>query len=202
MYQIDAYHFIYLLGILPILWLLYALVVRWKRKLQSRFGNPSLLKELSPNQSRFKPTLKLILISFSISLLVVGLMNPKIGTQLETVKREGVDIVFAIDVSKSMLAEDIAPNRIEKSKRLVSAILNQLASDRVGIIVYASQAVPQLPITTDYGSAKMFLQALNTDMLSSQGTALDNAIDLSGTFFDDDDQTNRVIFLIDRNDHI
>ena len=129
-------------------------------------------------------------------------MNPKIGTQLETVKREGVDIVFAIDVSKSMLAEDIAPNRIEKSKRLVSAILNQLASDRVGIIAYAAQAVPQLPITTDYGSAKMFLQGLNTDMLSSQGTALDNAIDLSGTFFDDKDQTNRVIFLIsDGEDH-
>jgi Ca-activated chloride channel family protein len=110
--------------------------------------------------------------------------------------------VFAIDVSKSMLAEDIAPNRIEKSKRLVSAILNQLASDRVGIIAYAAQAVPQLPITTDYGAAKMFLQALNTDMLSSQGTALDSAIDLSGTFFDDEDQTNRVIFLIsDGEDH-
>jgi Ca-activated chloride channel family protein len=101
-----------------------------------------------------------------------------------------------------MLAEDIAPNRIEKSKRLVSAILNQLATDRVGIIAYAAQAIPQLPITTDYGSAKMFLQALNTDMLSSQGTALDNAIDLSGTFFDDDDQTNRVIFLVsDGEDH-
>ena len=202
MYQIDAYHFVYLLGILPIFWLVYALVVRWKRKLQSSFGNPALLKELSPNQSRFKPILKLVLISFSISLLILGLMNPKIGTQLETVKREGVDIVFAIDVSKSMLAEDIAPNRIEKSKRLVSAILNQLASDRVGIIAYAAQAIPQLPITTDYGSAKMFLQALNTDMLSSQGTALDNAIDLSGTFFDDDDQTNRVIFLVsDGEDH-
>jgi Ca-activated chloride channel family protein len=121
---------------------------------------------------------------------------------LETVKREGVDIVFAIDVSKSMLAEDIAPNRIEKSKRLVSAIINQLASDRIGIIAYAAQAVPQLPITTDYSAAKMFLQALNTDMLSSQGTALDSAIDLSGTFFDDQDQTNRVIFLIsDGEDH-
>ena len=129
-------------------------------------------------------------------------MNPKIGTQLETVRREGVDIVFAIDVSKSMLAEDIAPNRIEKSKRLVSAILNQLASDRVGIIAYAAQAVPQLPITTDYSAAKMFLQSLNTEMLSSQGTALDSAIDLSGTFFDDEDQTNRVIFLIsDGEDH-
>jgi Ca-activated chloride channel family protein len=134
--------------------------------------------------------------------MVFGLINPKIGTQLETVKREGVDIVFAIDVSKSMLAEDVAPNRLEKSKRLVSALLNQLASDRVGIIAYAAQAVPQLPITTDYSAAKMFLQALNTDMLSSQGTALDSAIDLAATFFDDEDQTNRVIFLIsDGEDH-
>jgi Ca-activated chloride channel family protein len=202
MYQIDAYHFIYFFGILPILWLVYVFVARWKRKLQSSFANPNLLNELSPNQSRFKPILKLILISISLAFMIVGLMNPKIGTQLETVKREGVDIVFAIDVSKSMLAEDIAPNRLEKSKRLVSAILNQLASDRVGIIAYAAQAVPQLPITTDYSAAKMFLQALNTDMLSSQGTALDSAIDLSGTFFDDEDQTNRVIFLIsDGEDH-
>ena len=202
MYQIDAYEYIYLLSALPVLWLFYALYLRWKRKTQAAFARPELLELLSPNRSKFKPTLKVILLSFVIVFIVFGLMNPKIGTQLETVKREGVDIVFAIDVSKSMLAEDIAPNRIEKSKRLVSAILNQLASDRVGIIAYAAQAVPQLPITTDYGAAKMFLQALNTDMLSSQGTALDSAIDLSGTFFDDEDQTNRVIFLIsDGEDH-
>ena len=202
MYQIDAYEYIYLLSALPVLWLFYALYLRWKRKTQAAFARPELLELLSPNRSKFKPTLKVVLLSFVIVFLVFGLMNPKIGTQLETVKREGVDIVFAIDVSKSMLAEDIAPNRIEKSKRLVSAILNQLASDRVGIIAYAAQAVPQLPITTDYGAAKMFLQALNTDMLSSQGTALDSAIDLSGTFFDDEDQTNRVIFLIsDGEDH-
>ena len=194
MYQIDAYEYSYLLSALPVLWLFYALYLRWKRKTQAAFARPELLELLSPNRSKFKPTLKVVLLSFVIVFLVFGLMNPKIGTQLETVKREGVDIVFAIDVSKSMLAEDIAPNRIEKSKRLVSAILNQLASDRVGIIAYAAQAVPQLPITTDYGAAKMFLQALNTDMLSSQGTALDSAIDLSGTFFDDEDQTNRVIF--------
>ena len=202
MYQIDAYEYIYLLSALPVLWLFYALYLRWKRKTQAAFARPELLELLSPNRSKFKPTLKVVLLSFVIVFLVFGLMNPKIGTQLETVKREGVDIVFAIDVSKSMLAEDIAPNRIEKSKRLVSAILNQLASDRMGIIAYAAQAVPQLPITTDYGAAKMFLQALNTDMLSSQGTALDSAIDLSGTFFDDEDQTNRVIFLIsDGEDH-
>ncbi len=202
MYQIDAYEYIYLLGVVPLIWGVFAWVQSWKNRLQSRFVNTELLYELSPNRSKFKPLLKLILLSLAFVLLVFGLMNPKIGTQLETVKREGVDIVFAIDVSKSMLAEDIAPNRIEKSKRLVSAILNQLASDRIGIIAYAAQAVPQLPITTDYGAAKMFLQGLNTDMMSSQGTALDNAIDLAGTFFDDQDQTNRVIFLIsDGEDH-
>ncbi|MEO2100217.1 MAG: VWA domain-containing protein, partial [Flavobacteriaceae bacterium] len=170
MYQIDAYQYIYLLTALPLLWISYAFLLRWKRKTQAAFAHPDLLERLSPNRSRFKPTLKIILLSLVLVFLVIGLMNPKIGTELETVKREGVDIVFAIDVSKSMLAEDIAPNRIEKSKRLVSAILNQLASDRVGIIAYAAQAVPQLPITTDYSAAKMFLQALNTDMLSSQGT--------------------------------
>ena len=202
MYQIDVFQYIYFLFIVPLLWVIYALLVRWKRKTQISFAKPELLELLSPNRSKFKPTFKIILLSLSIVSLILGLMNPKIGTQLETVKREGVDIVFAMDVSRSMLAEDIAPNRVEKSKRLVSAIINQLASDRVGIIAYAAQAVPQLPITTDYAAAKMFLQALNTDMLSSQGTALDSAIDLAGTFFDDEDQTNRVIFLIsDGEDH-
>jgi Ca-activated chloride channel family protein len=132
----------------------------------------------------------------------MALVNPKIGTKLETVKREGVDIVFAVDVSKSMLAEDIAPNRLEKAKRLVSEIINQLASDRIGIIAYAGQAFPQLPITTDYGAAKMFLQNMNTDMLSSQGTAIDQAIELASTYYDDEEQTNRVLFIIsDGEDH-
>ena len=202
MYQLDAPFYFYGLGILPILWVAYFLVMGWKRRAQNRFAHVGLMEKLSPHRSKFKPALKLLMLSLGISFLILGLVNPKIGTQLETVKREGVDIVFAIDVSKSMLAEDIAPNRLEKSKRLVSAIINQLASDRIGIIAYAAQAIPQLPITTDYGAAKMFLQALNTNMLSSQGTALDAALDLSGTYFDDEDQTNRVVFLIsDGEDH-
>ena len=202
MYQLDAPFYFYGLGILPILWVAYFLVMGWKRRAQNRFAHSNLMEKLSPYRSKFKPVLKLLMFSLGISFLILGLVNPKIGTQLETVKREGVDIVFAIDVSKSMLAEDIAPNRLEKSKRLVSAIINQLASDRIGIIAYAAQAIPQLPITTDYGAAKMFLQALNTNMLSSQGTALDAALDLSGTYFDDEDQTNRVVFLIsDGEDH-
>ena len=137
-----------------------------------------------------------------ITFLTLALVNPKIGTKLETVKREGVDIVFAVDVSKSMLAEDIAPNRLEKAKRLVSEIINQLASDRIGIIAYAGQAFPQLPITTDYGAAKMFLQNMNTDMLTSQGTAINEALDLATTYYDDEEQTNRVLFIIsDGEDH-
>ena len=202
MYQLDAPFYFYGLGILPILWGAYFLVMGWKRRAQNRFAHVGLMEKLSPHRSKFKPAFKLLMLSLGISFLILGLVNPKIGTQLETVKREGVDIVFAIDVSKSMLAEDIAPNRLEKSKRLVSAIINQLANDRIGIIAYAAQAIPQLPITTDYGAAKMFLQALNTNMLSSQGTALDAALDLSGTYFDDEDQTNRVVFLIsDGEDH-
>ena len=202
MYQLDAPIYFYVFAILPVLWLGYIWISNWKRKAQEQFASSRLMEVLSPERSRLKPLLKLILISLGVSCLILALVNPKIGTQLETVKREGVDIVFAIDVSKSMLAEDIAPNRIEKAKRLVSALLNQLASDRVGIIAYAAQAVPQLPITTDYGAAKMFLQALNTDMLSSQGTAIDAAIDLAATYFDDEDQTNRVIFILsDGEDH-
>lgn len=202
MYQIDEPIYLYIFFIIPLLWLGFLWVYRWKLKSQQKFATSRLMEVLSPEQSKFKPILKLILISLGISFLILGLANPKIGTQLETVKREGVDIVFAIDVSKSMLAEDIAPNRLEKSKRLVSALLNQLVSDRVGIIAYASQAIPQLPITTDYGAAKMFLQNLNTNMLSSQGTAIDAVIDLAATYFDDESQTNRIVFIFsDGEDH-
>ena len=161
-----------------------------------------MLKKLSPNRSIFKSVLKMLVLCLVFFCLAIALVNPKIGTKLETVKREGVDIVFAVDVSKSMLAEDIAPNRLEKSKQLVTQIINNLASDRVGIIAYAGKAFPQLPITTDYSSAKMFLQSMNTDMLSSQGTAINEAIKLARTYYDDDEQTNRVLIIIsDGEDH-
>lgn len=202
MVQLDEKIYFYLFFIIPIMVVLFIAIQIWKRKAQKKFGDIGLLKRLSPDKSNFKATLKLIFLLLGLSFLILALVNPKIGTKLETVKREGVDIVFAVDVSKSMLAEDIAPNRIEKAKRIVSEIINQLASDRIGIIAYAGQAYPQLPITTDYGAAKMFLQGMNTDMLSSQGTAINEAIDLASTYFDDDQQTNRVLFIIsDGEDH-
>jgi Ca-activated chloride channel family protein len=200
--RLDEKIYFYFLAIIPVMVVLFVLLQIWKRNTQKKFAHSPLLKRLTPDKSDFKSSLKLILLVLAISLLTVALVNPKIGTKLETVKREGVDIVFAVDVSKSMLAEDIAPNRLEKAKRLVSEIINQLNSDRIGIIAYAGQAFPQLPITTDYGAAKMFLQSMNTDMLTSQGTAIDQAIQLATTFYDDEEQTNRVLFIIsDGEDH-
>jgi Ca-activated chloride channel family protein len=202
MVQLDEKIYFYLLFIIPVIIVLFLLVLIWKKRTQKKFAHHQLLKRLTPTKSNYKSTLKLIFFLLGLSGLILALVNPKIGTKLETVKREGVDIVFAVDVSKSMLAEDIAPNRIEKAKRLVSEIINQLASDRIGIIAYAGQAYPQLPITTDYGAAKMFLQGMNTNMLTSQGTAINEAIELATTFYDDDEQTNRVLFIVsDGEDH-
>ncbi len=202
MYLLDEPSYIYLFIIIPILLVLYLWIVRWKSNTQKKFIGIKMINYLSPNRSKFKYFFKFFLLIFSLIFLIIALINPKMGTELETVKREGVDLVFAVDVSKSMLAEDVAPNRIEKAKRLVSEIINNLVGDRIGIIAYANQAIPQLPITTDYNAGKIFLRSLNTDMLSSQGTALNSALDLSSTYFNDNDQTNRVVFIFsDGEDH-
>ena len=142
------------------------------------------------------------MIFFSLIFLVLAMINPQMGTKMETFKRFGVDIVFAIDVSRSMLAEDIVPNRLEKSKQLVNQIINTLNGDRIGIVAYAGKAFPQLPITTDYSSGKMFLQSMNTDMISSQGTAIDEAIQLATNYYDDESKIERILIIIsDGEDH-
>ena len=202
MYQLEEKIWFWVLAVIPVIVLFFLVLQFWKYRTQRKFADKELLKRLSPNTSFFKSVLKIIVLCLAFASLAIALVNPKVGTKLETVKREGVDIVFAVDVSKSMLAEDIAPNRLEKAKQLVTQIINNLASDRVGIIAYAGKAFPQLPITTDYASAKMFLQNMNTDMLSSQGTAINEAIRLATTYFDDEQQTNRVLIIIsDGEDH-
>ena len=202
MYELDEKKYLYFLAIIPIIVLLFLFNLYWKRKKQREFGDIELVKKLSPDKSIFKPILKIVVLLFAFVCIVIGLVNPKIGTKLETVKREGIDVVFAIDVSKSMLAEDVAPNRLDKSKQIVSQIINQLGSDRIGIVAYAGSAFPVLPITTDYGVAKMYLQGMNTDMVSSQGTSLEEAIKLSANYFDKGNATNKLIILIsDGEDH-
>ena len=202
MYQLEETFYFYFLLIIPILLMVFIYNKNWQQKTRKKYFSIKSFEFLNPEFSPSKVNLKSIIIFFTIIFLVIGLVNPKVGTELKTVKREGVDIVFAVDVSKSMLAEDIAPNRISKAKRLVSELINKLVSDRVGIIAYASTAVPVLPITTDFNSAKMFLESLNTEMLSSQGTSIIEAIELSKGYFDDDNQTNRVLCILsDGEDH-
>lgn len=202
MYQLEQPIYFYLLLAIPVVLLLYLFVLIWKKRVQKRFVDKELLKKLSPNRSAFKAGLKILVFCLALACMSFALVNPKIGTRLETVKRQGVDIVFALDVSKSMLVEDIAPNRLEKAKQLITQIINNLGGDRVGIIGYAGSAFPQVPITTDFSAAKLFLAGMNTDMVSSQGTAITEAIELAQTFYDDEGQKNRVMFLVsDGEDH-
>ena len=202
MYELENISWSWMFLLIVIISILFIIDRSWKSKTQNLFFLKSNLDRLSPNISSIKPVLKSIIVFIGISMFIVALINPKIGTKIETFQRLGVDIVFAVDVSKSMLAEDISPSRMEKSKQLVGQVINNLGGDRVGIVAYAGKAFPQLPLTTDYSSAKMFLQNMNTDMLSSQGTAIDEAIRLSSTYFDQDESTERLLFIVsDGEDH-
>ena len=202
LYRLEEPIYFYLFAIIPVIIVIFLLVSLWKKSTQKKFASSELLSKLAPNISVFKSILKLSFFLIGISFLILALVNPKIGTKLKTVKREGVDVVFALDVSKSMLAEDIAPNRLEKSKQIISKIIDKLGSDRIGIIIYAGNAYPLLPITTDHGAARMFLQSANPDLVSSQGTAINDALDLAKTYYNNDDQTNRFLIIIsDGEDH-
>ena len=200
--ELDESKYLYLLFIVPIVVLLFLYNQYWKRIKQREFGDLDLIQKLSPEKSVFKPIFKLVVMLLALVGLILGLVNPKIGTKMETVKREGIDIVFAMDVSKSMLAEDVVPSRLEKSKQIVSQLINQLGNDRIGIVAYAGSAFPVLPITTDYSVAKMFLQSINTDIVSSQGTSLDEAIKLAATYFEEKSKTSKLLIMIsDGEDH-
>ena len=201
MWQLDNTYYLLFLLVIPILGLLAFWYFRWQDKKQKTFGSGDYLTKLAPDVSRHKILLKTIMALATLLMLIMALVNPKIGTRTETIKRQGIDIVFAIDVSKSMLAEDVAPNRLEKTKQLTTQIINNLGTDRIGIVGYAGQAFPMLPITTDYNMAKMYLQEMNTDMVSSMGTALSGAIDVSSNFFDDPNTSKVIILLSDGEDH-
>lgn len=202
MYQIEEPTYFYYLAIIPIIVVVFLLVFLWKKRIQKQFADHNLIPKLSPEKSTFKSFLKITVFCLALAFLIFSLTNPKMGTKLETLKRQGVDIVFALDVSKSMVAEDIAPNRLEKAKQIITKIVENLGSDRVGIIIYAGNSYPLLPITTDYAAAKMFLQNANTDMVSSQGTAINDAIERAISYYDNDEQTNRFLVIVsDGEDH-
>lgn len=195
-------YFWLLAGLIPIT-LLYIYFVLWRKKKIKSFAETKFWNRISINVSKRKSGIKFLLFLLLFISGTIALVNPKIGSKLKTITREGVDIVFVLDVSKSMLAEDTKPSRIEKSKGLVSKMMNEFVSDRVGIVVYAGKAYPQLPLTTDYSAAKMFLKNVNTDIVPSNGTNVGAAINMAFEFFDSsDEKNNRTIILIsDGEDH-
>ncbi|WP_196895528.1 VWA domain-containing protein [Aureivirga marina] len=202
MYQLEEPKYFIALIVIPILIVAFLGMYWWKKRTQKKFADSFLIKKLSPEKSTFKSLLKIVVLSLGLAFLVIALVNPKMGTKLETVKRQGVDIVFALDISKSMLAEDIAPSRLQKAKQIIDKVINKLGSDRIGIIVYAGNAYPLLPITTDHGAAKMFLQNAEPNLVSSQGTSINDALELAETYYNNDEQTNKFLFLIsDGEDH-
>ncbi|MEN8765044.1 MAG: VWA domain-containing protein [Wenyingzhuangia sp.] len=202
MQRLEAPIYFYMLFILPLLLGVLLYKFWWQKNTQKAFASSELIQKLAPDYSTFKATVKWLFLSLGITSLVLALVNPKIGIKLETVKREGVDIVFALDVSKSMLAEDIAPNRLEKAKQIISKTIDQLGSDRVGVIIYAGNPYPLLPITTDQSAARLFLKNAAPDMVSSQGTAINEALNMAKTYYDNEDQTNKyLVILSDGEDH-
>ena len=203
MFLLEQKIYFWLLLLLVITTLLFVRVWWWRKKTQQVFlKHPRVLHALAPERSRFKFILKYVLYVFFVIGIVIALVNPRAGTKLETLKRQGVDVVFAVDVSRSMLCEDIAPNRLQRAKQVAMQLVNNFAGNRVGVIAYAGKAVPQVPITTDYGAVKLFLSSLSTDMLSSQGTAIGQALRISKKFFEYSKDANRALIIFsDGEDH-
>jgi Ca-activated chloride channel family protein len=185
----------FLFGI-PVLILAILLYSRWKRKALSLFGDRKLVSELMHSFSKGRTQIKNTLTVLIFILLIIGIANPQVGTKMEEVKREGVDLMIAIDLSNSMLAEDIKPNRLERAKQAISRLIDKLEGDRIGLIVFAGEAYVQLPITTDYSAAKLFLSTVNTNIVPTQGTEIAKAIDLSVQSFDMENAQNKAIIII------
>ena len=188
--------YLYCLALLPVVVILYILMVYFKKKAARKFSDCELFAQLAAGGSTTKPALKMIVFLFGYSLVVIGLANPQIGTKLEEVKREGVDIIIALDVSNSMKAEDIKPNRLERSLQAISRLIDKLENDRIGMIVFAGSAYVQLPITTDFAAAKLFLSTIDTDIVPNQGTAIGSAIDLSRESYVGNDNKHKALIII------
>lgn len=196
MFRFANPEFLYLLFILPaiIVFYIYSLIAR-KRAIK-KYGNPTLLSELMPEVSEKRQSLKFWLLFCSIGVMIFVIAGPQFGSKLETVKRQGVEIMVCLDVSNSMLAEDVAPNRLDKSKQMLSRLTEGFTNDKVGLIVFAGDAFTQLPITSDYISAKMFLSSITPEMVSTQGTAIGKAINLAVRSFTPNETSDKTIILI------
>lgn len=200
--KLERPEWIWIFAAGPVFSLLFALIFWWKKRALEQFASAAMLGYLAPQRSTGKPVLKFLLFRWAVFFLTIALINPKLGTKMAEAKQEGIDMMIAIDVSRSMLAEDIKPNRLERAKRGISQMIDKLYGDRVGIIVFAGDAYVQLPITNDYSAARMFLKTINTEIVPVQGTSIGAAIDLALESFDFENATQKAIVIIsDGEDH-
>jgi Ca-activated chloride channel homolog len=193
---------LYLLLLIPVLIVIWVLGNRRRRQAMERFAEPDLARRLSPDYSAGRMTFKFFLRLLALFCALLMIARPQFGSKLEKVRREGVEVIIALDVSNSMLATDIAPSRLERAKQAISQLVDQLRDDRIGLILFAGDAYTQIPITNDYLSAKMFLQSAEPDMVSRQGTAIGSAIDLGMRSFSPvSDRSRALIIITDGENH-
>ena len=196
MFRFEEPAYLYLLLLLPLLAAFYLYSNYRKRKAIRKFGDPVLMAQLMPDVSKYRPDVKFWLLFTAIGLFAVLLARPQFGSKLATVKRKGVEVMIALDISNSMLAQDVQPSRLEKAKRLISKLVDGMENDKVGMIVFAGDAFTQLPITSDYISAKMFLESISPSLISKQGTAIGAAINLAARSFTPQEGVGRAIVVI------
>ena len=194
--------YLWMLLIIPILVLMRFIAWRKRKRNLRKFGDPSLLKEMMPDVSKYRPTIKFYLLLSAITILIFMIARPQVGSKISHEKREGIEVLIALDISNSMLAQDVIPSRLEKSKLLIEDLVDHFTNDKVGLVVFAGDAFVQLPITNDYVSAKMFLQNINPSLITTQGTDLARAISLSQSCFTQREHIGRAIIVItDGEDH-
>jgi Mg-chelatase subunit ChlD len=196
MFRFAHPDFLYALLILPVLIALFLYAVKNKKKLLKRFGDYKIIRQLMPDASNKKYALKFWLLFIAVALFIIVIARPQMGSKMETVTRHGVEVVICLDVSNSMMSNDVTPNRLERAKMLLSRLIDNLENDKIGLVVFAGDAFVQLPITADFVSAKMFLSSINTNMVPVQGTQIGKAIDLAARSFTDKQDIGKTIIVI------
>ena len=202
MFRFANPDFLYLLLLLPVMVILWIMNNIRRKNALKRLGNQDLVQGLIPELSSIRPNLKMLLDIIAFGFLIIVVARPQFGSKLEEVKKEGVEVIIALDVSNSMLAEDIQPSRLERAKQALTRLIDNLDNDKIGLIVFAGDAYTQIPVTTDYISAKMFLSSITPDIIPRQGTSIGSAINLGvKSFSPGDDKSKSIIVITDGENH-
>lgn len=182
---------------IPVFVIAYIIITKRKQRQLMEFGDPELIAQLMPDASKSRPIVKFTLLIVALALLIVAAARPQYGQQEKTVKRQGIEVMVALDISNSMLAEDVAPNRLDRAKQMLSKMIDNMTDDKVGLVVFAGEAFTQLPITCDYVSAKMFLNTISPKLIPTQGTAIGAALQTAiRSFGSQESDAGRAIILI------